>query len=168
MCCGTLSNGLSIAKANPKNMILGIDLSQAMLREAKRKIRKNNIRNINLKCGDATNTGLASESFDYIVIGLVLHECAPELRTAILKEAHRLLKKDGELIILEWEVQKRISRKIKYFGLYVAECLVTKSFKEFYRCDKKKYFAEHNFEMISNYSCNYSAVMEFCKRGRVK
>ncbi|MCI6498999.1 MAG: class I SAM-dependent methyltransferase [Lachnospiraceae bacterium] len=41
MCCGTLSNGLPIAKSNPNCKVYGIDKSKGMLREAK---RKNDIR----------------------------------------------------------------------------------------------------------------------------
>lgn len=163
MCCGTLSNGLSIAKSKPNCKIYGIDRSKDMLREAKRKIRKSKLKNVKVKVADATASGIKEKSFDYIVIGLVLHECSPELKADILKEAHRLLKDDGKLIILEWEEKAGLLQKIKYAPLYVFEVLLTKSFKEFYRCDKKEYFRQLGFEMSNITHCNYSAVMEFSK-----
>lgn len=159
MCCGTLSNGLSIAKDKPKCKIYGIDRSGEMLREAKRKIRKSGLKNIKVKTADATASGLKEKSFDYIVIGLVLHECSPELRSGILKEAYRLLKDDGKLIILEWEKENRMLRKIKYAPLYALEVLNCKSFKEFYNCDKTEYFAQNGFAMREAKQCNYSSVM---------
>lgn len=36
MCCGTFTSGLSIAKKNPKNLVVGLDRSKPMLREGKR------------------------------------------------------------------------------------------------------------------------------------
>ena len=111
MCCGTFTNGLSIARKNPNNLVVGLDRSKPMLFEGKRKVIKEGLKNVRLLCRDATNTGLKDESFDYIIIGLVLHECDPDLINRILKEAFRLLKKDGSLIILEWEKHKTIMRE---------------------------------------------------------
>ncbi len=159
MCCGTLSNGLSIAKSKPNCKIYGIDRSSEMLREAKRKIRKNEIKNVKVKVADATASGLRAKSFDYIVIGLVLHECSPELRSGILKEANRLLKDDGKLIILEWEKEESLLRKIKYAPLYVLEVLNCKSFRQFYNCDKSEYYATNGFSVNQATHCNYTSVM---------
>ena len=163
MCCGTFTNGLMIAKNKPECRVYGIDRSAAMLREAKRKIRKNDLRNVRVKCLDATDTGIKEKTFDYIVIGLVLHECSPELRKNILEEAYRLLKDDGKLIILEWEKQTGIRKRIKYAPLYVLEALNCKSFKNFFLCDKEVYFKEHGFKMTDVVHCNYSSVMSLKK-----
>lgn len=163
MCCGTLSNGLSIAKEKTKCKIYGIDRSKEMLREAKRKIRKSGLTNVKVKPADATASGLKEKSFDYIVIGLVLHECSPELRAGILREAYRLLKDDGKLIILEWEKENDLLRKIKYAPLYLLEVLNCKSFKEFYNCNKTEYFKQNGFGMEEAKHCNYSSVMVLSK-----
>lgn len=164
MCCGTLSNGLSIAKNKPNCKIYGIDRSKDMLREAKRKIRKSKLTNVRVKAADATDSGLKEKSFDYIVIGLVLHECTPELRAGILKEARHLLKDDGKLIILEWAKETSILRKLKYAPLYALEILNCKYFKEFYNCNKKDYFLQNGFMLKREISCNYSSVMVLNKK----
>jgi len=164
MCCGTFSNGMSIAKKNHKNRVTGIDRSESMLREAKKKIHREKIKNARLICRDATNTSLKSESFDYIVIGLVLHECSAELWKGILDEAHRLLKPDGKLIILEWEKQESFGRKLKFATLYAAEALLNpKYFKKFYKSDKAKFFRRYGFEAVKNVKCNYTAVLALNK-----
>lgn len=160
MCCGTFSNGLPVAKKNPNNRVIGLDRSEAMLKEAKGKIRKAELKNVELLCRDATQTGLEDDSFDYIIIGLVLHECNAELWKGILGEAHRLLKNDGRLIILEWDKQIATSRKIKFAPLYLTEVLGNpKYFKEFYYSDKSKFFGKYRFEMLEKHECNYTAVM---------
>lgn len=161
MCCGTFSNGLPIAMKNSKNRVIGLDRSKAMLREARAKVKKSGLTNVKLVCTDATKTGIKSESFDYIIMGLVLHECSEELWQGLLAEAGRLLKKDGKLIVLEWDKQKLISRKIKYAPLYAMEVLVNpKYFKRFYNSDKTRFFKNYGFQMVEKHECNYSAVME--------
>ncbi len=152
MCCGTFSNGLPIANKNPKNTLVGLDRSESMLKEAKKKTEKANLRNVKLLCRDATQTSLESNYFDYIIIGLVIHECNADLWNGILKEAHRLLKNDGKLIVLEWDKQTKISRKIKFAPLYAVEILVN-----------PKYFRKFGFEIVEKYECNYTAVMSMEK-----
>lgn len=159
LCCGTFSNGYSIACKNPRNKIMGIDLSKQMLKGAKRKVSKAGLTNVRLKYGDATDTKLKGESFDDIVIGLVLHECAPDLRKGILTEAYRLLKPEGKLVVLEWERPDSLFRRIKYSPLYLGEMLGCRSFREFYLCDKRKFLREHGFEVKEWHHCNYSCVI---------
>ena len=113
LCCGTFTNGLFIAKKNPKNLVVGLDRSEPMLREGRRKIDKDGISNVELMCLDATKTGIEEESFDYAIIGLVLHECNPELWKSILAETRRILKPNGRIIILEWERPDNLKQRIK-------------------------------------------------------
>lgn len=167
LCCGTFTNGFSIAKKNANNKIMGIDLSKEMLGEAKRKVEKSSMKNVYLRNADATDTKLPQESFDYVILGLVLHECSPQLRADLLKEAYRVLKPDGRLIVLEWENPKKISQKVKYAPLYLLETLGCKSFREFFACDKKKYFENYGFLTEKEIHCNYSIVMELKKREEV-
>lgn len=164
MCCGTFANGLPIAMKNSNNKVLGLDRSTSMLKEARKKVKNAKIDNVKFVCRDATKTGLKSGSFDYIIIGLVLHECNEELWRKIMGEAHRLLKRDGKLIVLEWEKQNKISRKMKFAPLYVAEIIANpKYFKKFYYCNKLNFFVNYRFKMTRKYECNYTAVMELEK-----
>ena len=95
LCCGTFSTGLAVAEHNPNNLVIGLDRSGEMLSGAKRKVKREGLQNVKLICKDATKTGIKEETFDYIIIGLVLHECSPTLWKSILHEAGRLLKKTG-------------------------------------------------------------------------
>ena len=93
-----------------------------------------------------------------------MHECDPDLTNKILKEAHRLLKRDGSLIILEWEKQSSIYRRIKYAPLYLAEVMCNPGyFTEFYKADKKEFFKGYGFETSLSISCNYTVVMKLKK-----
>jgi len=160
LCCGTFSNGIQIAKNNPRNFIVGIDRSPEMLRKAKSKVRKDNLKNCRFRCCDASETGIKDSSFDYIILGLVLHECNDRQWKDILSEAGRLLKENGRLIVLEWDAQRKTGRKIKFAPLYAAEAMLNPGFfREFYHSDKRKFFRKYGFEITDSYECNYSSVL---------
>lgn len=164
LCCGTMSTSLPIARKHPNARITGVDLSPEMLQVAHRKLEKSGHTNIRLKCADATATSLSTESFDYVILGLVLHEMAPELQSRVLAEAHRLLKKDGALIVLEWERPSGVWQRIKYAPLYAAEQMLCKTFRDFYSCDKTDYFSQKGFDVVEKYHCSYTTVMCMKKR----
>ena len=164
MCCGTFSNGLSIAAKKPEAIVVGLDRSKPMLGKARQKVKESGLDNCKLICRDATDTGIRSETFDFIIIGLVLHECNSDLWNLILSEAHRLLKMDGRLIILDWERPASLGRKIKYAPIYACEALVTpKYFKEYYYSDKTEFFLRYGFAAERREECNYTFVMTFKK-----
>lgn len=164
MCCGTGSNGISVAIKNPNVTVVGLDRSKSMLLKARQKVNSLGLNNVKLICRDATDTGLKSEIFDYIIIGLALHECNPDLWNGILSEAHRLLKKDGHLIILDWERQKGISNKIKFAPMYITETICTpKYFREYFNSDKEVFFSRFGFKAEKNIRCKYTFVMSLKK-----
>ena len=164
MCCGTGSNGISVAIKNPHVTVVGLDRSKSMLLKARQKVNCLRLNNVKLICRDATDTELKSEIFDYIIIGLALHECNPDLWNGILSEAHRLLKKDGHLIILDWERQKCISDKIKFAPMYITETIGTpKYFREYFNSDKEVFFSRFGFKAEKNIRCKYTFVMSLRK-----
>lgn len=163
MCCGTLSNTIPIAKSNKTAKFIGIDISKQMLQVAHNKIVKNHLNNVLIKEMDATDTPFQSDRFDYVIIGLVLHEMSPLLRKRILKEAYRVLKTNGSLIVLEWEKPASFFQRFLYFPLLVSEQLMCKTFLEFYNCDKGQFFRKNHFEIYKQIHCNYSAVYELKK-----
>lgn len=164
MCCGTLTNTINIAKTKSDINVMGMDLSRDMLKMARKKIKKQQIRNVYLKCVDVTQTGMQDKSVDYIIIGLVLHESSPELIKKMLEEAKRLLKDDGNLIVLEWEKPKKWYKVIKYSPLYLLETLNCKTFRQFYRTEKKEYFSKYGFKVVQEEHCNYSIVLNMKKK----
>ena len=164
MCCGTGSNGINVAIKNPNVTVVELGRSKSMLLKARQKVNSLGLRNVKIICRDATDTGLKDELFDYIIIGLALHECNPDLWNGILSEAHRLLKKDGHLIILDWERQKGISNKIKFAPMYITETICTpKYFREYFNSDKEVFFSRFGFKAEKNIRCKYTFVMSLKK-----
>lgn len=163
LCCGTLSNTIGIAQARPELEITGIDRSEGMLRAAERKASSRGVKNVRLLCADAANTRLPGGSFDCAVLGLVLHECSPGQRAALLGEARRLLVPGGSLIILEWERSKSLRRRVKFAPLYLGELLSSGDFKQFYESDKSALLTSHGFFTERTEHCNYTVVIRLTK-----
>ena len=99
--CG--SGYFSVLLANivgPQGLIYAIDIQEDVLNEAKEFANNFKIKNIRfLKQDLEKNSGLENNSVDFVFISQVLYQSEnPEL---ILKEAYRVLKNNGLLIIYE-------------------------------------------------------------------
>jgi ubiquinone/menaquinone biosynthesis C-methylase UbiE len=102
--CGTGGSTFAIAaKAKPASEILGVDQSSGQLAVAN---HSNRYRNVRFVLGDATEVDLGSGYFDTVFICHVLHEMPRDLRLRTLRNAQRLLKPQGRLIILELDHPK--------------------------------------------------------------
>lgn len=137
LCTGTATNAIAISQGLPGTRVVGVDLSRNMLQVAKRKIEKAGIDNIKLYEMDATQMPFASESFDKILLSLVLHEMDENLRGKIIREAERVLKKDGRIILTEWERSPQLSRRLLFLPIHLLE---PKPYREFLTKDLYSYF----------------------------
>lgn len=156
LCTGTATNAMDISKAIPASEIVGVDLSENMLKVAREKLKKANIKNISLYQMDATKLSFKSESFDKILLSLILHEMDEELRSKILSEAKRALKKDGRIIITEWERSSKLSQRLLFMPIHLLE---PKPYREFITKDLYSYFEKHDLQIEEYIHCDYSRVI---------
>ena len=104
MCCGTGSTTSAIVRRlNNKSQIIGIDLSIGKLKIA---TKREELRNIKLIECDVTSTALSDNIFDKVFVTHTLHEMQRDSRLKVLKEALRVLKESGSIIILELDKPK--------------------------------------------------------------
>ncbi len=94
--CGTGNYTRHLAKAS--NNILASDISEDMLRFAKKNLK--NIDNIIFDKLDCYKTGLSDSAFDSVFMGNIIH--VVENPKLALSEAWRTLKPDGKLIIVSY------------------------------------------------------------------
>lgn len=162
ICTGTSTVLLKIADSRPDADIIGIDRSEEMLTVARNKIRiRGKEENVTLKCCDATDTGLKDEIFDIVLVSLVLHEIEEELAESILREARRVLKDNGKLIITEWEDSSSAIKKILFAPIKELE---PKGFKEFLKKDISVWLGELGFVVRDIKHCDYTKVLECVKK----
>lgn len=156
VCTGTATNAIAIASQKKGTKVFGIDLSSNMLKVGREKIKKRNLLNVRLYQMDATKLKFKNNSFDKILISLVLHEVNEELASKILKEVKRVLKPDGEIIITEWEPSRQFSKKILFAPIHFME---PKSYREFIKKDLDEYFGKYGLSINKTVHCDYSKVI---------
>lgn len=78
--------------------VVGIDLSPGMLKQAHEKIVEHGLDHVELHLGNALETPFEDHSFDHVVISHTISVVNDP--AALLREAKRLVKPDGRIIVL--------------------------------------------------------------------
>jgi ubiquinone/menaquinone biosynthesis C-methylase UbiE len=102
VCCGT---GAQVLEYGRYNIIAtGVDSSRDMLRIATRnRIRKKSV-NVSFHLADAANLPFPDGCFDYATVSFGLHDKEKPLRYQIISEMKRIVKQDGALILIDFQV----------------------------------------------------------------
>lgn len=78
--------------------------------------------------GDALNTKLDAESVDRVILSDVFHHIKEQSK--LIEELHRILKKDGKLVILDFEKNNLKTKILKYFEYILFGRLYFRTSKE--------------------------------------
>ena len=120
--CGT---GLStIYAATIANKVIGIDPSTDMLDKLKKKIKKHQITNIDIRKGFFPEAVKADEQFQSIISSFMLAHLNKNQRTSIIKDMFNLLKSDGKIglfsaqgeIASSFQRKEEIEKNLSYAG----------------------------------------------------
>lgn len=139
---GTGSQAYEIAKLGHE--VIEIDLSPAMLAQAKKKL----LPNLKLKFleADATKLPFKNESFDAAVISWGLHDMPYEIGMKVLKEMKRVIKKDGKILIVDYmNPRKHIVAKFTHPLISLYE---TKNYKPFIEKGIEAYINEAGLTIV--------------------
>jgi len=101
LCCGAGASAIPAARAvGPDGHVLGIDVAEPLLEQARAKAAAEHLQNIEFRCGNAISTGLPAASFDAVVcvFGVFF---APDM-AAFAAEMWRLVRPGGILAITTW------------------------------------------------------------------
>jgi ubiquinone/menaquinone biosynthesis C-methylase UbiE len=97
--CGTGRFLDFVKQAWPRLPVLGLDLSEAYLREAKRHLKRWS--RVRLVVGNGESIPLADASQDAVTSIFTFHELPPAVRRNVFQESARVLKRGGRLIIVD-------------------------------------------------------------------
>ena len=113
VCCG---NGLFFLNEGAnKRLLVGIDKSEELLREAKKIFQDNSIEGISLIRGDAFQLPFKPETFDRVVcINTLLNIASLDAIEALLAELMRICKPNGRLLV-EIRNQSNPYIRLKYW-----------------------------------------------------
>jgi phosphatidylethanolamine/phosphatidyl-N-methylethanolamine N-methyltransferase len=94
-----VGTGLALPHYNPDKRITGIDLSTAMLRKARERIRRDMLNNVHaLDEMDAEATSFETASFD-IAVGMFVASVVPNPKR-LLAELRRLVRPGGDILLM--------------------------------------------------------------------
>ena len=97
--CGVGAQTVTLAANSPDALITSIDISDASVAEARRKVEAAGFTNVQFQQGDLFNLSFAPESFDHVFVCFVLEHLADPI------EALRILKKylrpGGSITVIE-------------------------------------------------------------------
>lgn len=132
---GTGDVAISLAKNIPTSQLVGIDLSEEMLKVAQQKIERLGVKsNIRLLCEDAENLSLPSNSFDVVTISFGMRNF--ENIDKGLSESYRILREGGSLFVIEFSTPKHKVFNVLYrfyskYFLPVIGQVISKDYKAY-------------------------------------
>lgn len=84
-----------------KGKVYGLDVDAEAIEKLREKAKKEDLKNLNLKVGEAEETILCKACADIVFFGIVLHDFKDPTR--VLMNAKKMLKKTGRLVDLDWK-----------------------------------------------------------------
>ena len=84
-----------------KGRVYGLDVDEEALARLGEVVKKEGLKNLVLRIGNAEKTILCEQCADIVFFGVVLHEFKDPSK--VLTNVKRMLKPDGRLITLEWK-----------------------------------------------------------------
>jgi phosphatidylethanolamine/phosphatidyl-N-methylethanolamine N-methyltransferase len=106
-----IGTGISLLDFSPRNQIVGVDISEPMLRRARQRVDEAGLKNVaGLAVMDAERLGFADAYFDVIVAQYVI--TAVPNPDAVLTEFARVTKPGGEIILVNHIGAERGPRRL--------------------------------------------------------
>ena len=157
--CGT--GAISVCIAPMCARLVATDMSQNMLKQTARKMRKYG--NVEVRIADMTHLDYADNSFDKVVAGNVIHLLDDP--TAAVAELLRVCKSDGKVIIPTYinmfsGKQNLLAKLLDKAGINFKRQFDLESYKEFFRKAGYKDVAFHVVE--GRMPCAIAVIMKVC------
>jgi len=158
--CGTGAQAFELAKR--AKFVVGVDLSESMIKKAGQTKNRFQISNTEFKVCDATQlNSFSDKEFDIATMSLALHQFQPKLHAPILSEMKRIA---NRIIIVDYAVPlpKNLVGYASKWAEFMAGIEHNRNFKKFYRkggletilnenkitIDKSVIFARGAFQLI--------------------
>jgi len=88
---------LAVKKVGNNGKVIGVDMTEEMIKKARENARKYNYKNVEFKLGDIENLPVKENSIDVIISNCVIN-LAPD-KDKVFAEAYRVLKKGGRMYV---------------------------------------------------------------------
>jgi ubiquinone/menaquinone biosynthesis C-methylase UbiE len=133
--------------------VVGVDLSDAMLRVAR---AKSPLPGLTYVQADATSLPFDDGSFDVASISFALHEMPATIRAATLAEMLRVTKPGGIVVVVDWGLpQGFLARRAVYRAVRFFE---DTHYSEFIRLDLESVLARHGITVAAEHRALWGAA----------
>ncbi len=102
---------LAAQRVGKTGRVIGVDMTPEMLVRAKENARKGKYTNVEFRSGEIENLPVENSSIDVIISNCVIN-LSPD-KKAVFKEAHRVLKSGGRLMVSDLVLTKDLPKEIK-------------------------------------------------------
>lgn len=149
--CGTGAQIFELADKTTR--AVGVDLSESMIKVAKKEKQKRNVSTIEFVVADATNLSeFVENEFDVAIMSLALHQFTPELYAPVLSEMKRISRR---IVIVDYAVP--LPKNLAGVGSKIIEFLAgiehNRCFKEYYKVGGLNLILKENGITIKSTKC---------------
>ena len=149
VCTGTGQQAFAFGREG--YIVIGIDLSEDMLKIAE---RKNRYENVGFKVADASRIPFEDKYFDISCISFGLHDMPHEVREKVLDEMKRVSER---VVIIDYNIPENKLRR--WLHVSITSLYESKYYRDFVGRDIKELLRQHDLEVIKE----SSGFMDFVK-----
>jgi len=121
---------LAVQKVGKKGRVIGVDMTPEMIARAKENARKGNYDNVEFRLGEIEKLPVDNNCVDVIISNCVIN-LSPD-KESVFKEAFRVLRPGGRLMVSDLALEKELPRAIKESAEAYVGCLAGAILKDDY------------------------------------
>lgn len=118
--CGPGALAVRIKKARPTVTMVGVDGDPEVLALARAKAREAGV-DVIFEQGLATAPPLEQQSFDRVVMSLVLHHLSRDDKRQALRSAYGLLRPGGRLHVVDWGEARSVANRAAFLSIQLLD-----------------------------------------------
>ncbi|MCS7131539.1 MAG: arsenite methyltransferase [Hadesarchaea archaeon] len=112
---------LAANKVGPRGQVIGVDMTEEMVKRANEIVRKYGYENVRFILGEIEKLPLLDNSVDVIISNCVINLCPDKLR--VYQEAYRVLKPGGRILISDLVTEGKLPEDVKKSFEAWADCV---------------------------------------------
>jgi len=121
---------LASKRVGTKGKVIGVDMTEEMIKRARENAKKHNYTNVEFKLGDIENLPIEKASVNAIISNCVIN-LAPN-KDKVFQEAHRVLKKGGRMYVSDIVLLGELTKEQKKNNDLLSGCVAGALKKEEY------------------------------------